>query len=68
MSGVANALVSLARQQRRSAGMYAAWGRERHTDAARWAAEAVKLRQRARENLAWARQEIDQPWNREHAI
>jgi hypothetical protein len=68
MSGVAKALVSLARQQRRSAGMYAAWGRKPDYDAQRCAAEAVKLRQRARKNLAWARQEIDQPWTREHAI
>jgi hypothetical protein len=67
MSGVAKALVSLARQQRRSAGMYAAWGRQPDIDAQRCAAAAAKLRQRARENLAWARQEIDQPWNREHA-
>ena len=68
MSGVAKALYSLARQQRRSAGMYAAWGRKRDNDAQRCAVEAAKLRRSARENLALARQEIDQPWNREHTL
>jgi hypothetical protein len=68
MSGVAKALYSLARQQRRSAGQYAAWGRQPDKDAPRCAAEAAKLRRSARENLAWARQEIDQPWTREQTI
>lgn len=64
MTLLAERLVSLAKQQRRSAGMYAEWARDGGKYTGRWTAEAIKLRRDARWNLAWARRDRQQDQHR----